>query len=125
MRMHPGIGLPLERIVPEGGLKTPDGIFLPPGTIVGINPWVVHMDKVIFGQDAAVFIPERWLQYESESEEDFKSRLAAMNSADLTFGAGSRACLGKYVSLLEIYKTIPTLFLKYDVSFCAPSHDCC
>lgn len=115
--MYPGVGLPLERIVPEGGLTTLDGIVLPPGTIVGMNAWVVHMDKATFGQDAASFVPERWLKSSSEDEEAFKTRLAAMKNADLTFGAGNRSCTGKNISLLEIYKIIPLLFMKYDVSF--------
>ena len=28
MRLHPGVGLPLERVVPEGGVQLPDGPFL-------------------------------------------------------------------------------------------------
>lgn len=123
MRMHPGVGLPLERVVPQSGLTTPDGTVLPPGTIVGMNPWVVHMDKTTFGQDAASFVPERWLQSPLESEEEFKTRTTSMKNADLTFGAGKRACLGKNVSLLEIYKIIPLLFMKYDMRLVDPTKD--
>jgi len=123
MRMHPGVGLPLERIVPKGGLTTPDGTILKEGTIVGMNPWVVHMDKTTFGQDAASYIPERWLPYPLESEEEFTARTTAMKNADLTFGAGKRSCIGKNVSLLDIYKAIPLLFMKYDVSCSHISHD--
>lgn len=117
MRMHPGVGLPLERIVPSSGLKTPNGTTLPSGTIVGMSAWVVHMNKTVFGQDAASFVPERWLQYQDiETEDEFKARLQNMNAVDLTFGGGKRICLGKHVALLQIYKLIPTMFLKYDVS---------
>jgi len=41
LRMHPAAGLMLERHVPQQGV-TIDGHFLPAGTIVGINPWVVQ-----------------------------------------------------------------------------------
>jgi len=34
-RLHPPIGFPLERIVPEGGLEV-DGYFIPPGTRVSM-----------------------------------------------------------------------------------------
>jgi cytochrome P450 len=30
-------------------------------TIVGINSWVAHRDTSVFGLDAHVFKPERWL----------------------------------------------------------------
>lgn len=116
MRMHPGVGLQLERVVPQTGLTTPDGTVLQPGTIVGMNAWVVHMDKATFGQDSASFVPERWLQSSFESDEEFNTRITAMKNANLTFGAGNRSCIGKNVSLLEIYKIIPLLFMKYDVS---------
>lgn len=32
------------------------------------------------------------------------------------FGAGHRSCLGKNISLLEIYKVVPTLLRRFDVS---------
>jgi hypothetical protein len=39
-----------------------------------------------------------------------------IRSADLTFGAGKRVCLGKNISILETYKVIPSFFLAFDVS---------
>lgn len=65
MRLHPGVGFPLERYVPEEGLKV-DDVFLPGGTIIGMNAWVVHHDKTIFGEDANDFRPERWIEAEPE-----------------------------------------------------------
>ena len=122
-RIHPGVGLPLERIVPEEGLTLPDGRFIPAGTIVGMNAWVVHGDRNVFGQDADSFRPERWLREEGESEEEFKMRLKNMKDADLTFGAGNRVCLGKNVSMLEIYKIVATLLLKYEMEFVDPKKE--
>jgi cytochrome P450 len=29
---------------------------------VGVNPWVVHFNKELFGDDAEDFRPERWLE---------------------------------------------------------------
>ena len=48
--IHPAISLPLKRIVPPGG-TTICGHFFEAGTVVGMNAWVVHRDKKIFGQD--------------------------------------------------------------------------
>jgi cytochrome P450 len=116
-RIHPSVGMLLERVVPEGGLELQDGTVLPPGSKVGMNSWVIHQSKSIFGQDAASFRPERWLRYaEHESESVYLERIANMKRHDLTFGAGKRVCLGKEMALLETFKVIATLFLKYNVS---------
>lgn len=68
-RMHPGVGLILERVVPAEGLMLADGRILSPGTVVGMNAWVVHQNKEIFGEDAEYFNPDRWLQSSQETEE--------------------------------------------------------
>lgn len=60
MRLHPAVGIPMPRYVPKGGAEI-DGKWYPAGTVVGVNAWVVHHDKEVFGQDADVFRPERWL----------------------------------------------------------------
>jgi cytochrome P450 len=60
MRMHPGVSFPLERIVPSGGAEL-CGVQLPGGTVVGVNPAVIHRNTDIFGADANEFRPERWL----------------------------------------------------------------
>lgn len=65
MRCHPAVSFPLERVVPEGGI-TLCGARFEEGTIVGINPAVIHRDKTIFGNDADEFRPERWTESSDE-----------------------------------------------------------
>ena len=113
-RLHPAIGMGLERTVSASGLLLPDGYTLPAGTNISINAWVLNRHAV-FGNELGEFIPERWLQQTHESTEAFNERIGTMKRADLTFGAGSRTCPGKNISLLETYKVIPTLFLEYDI----------
>ncbi|KFY20810.1 hypothetical protein V493_07618, partial [Pseudogymnoascus sp. VKM F-4281 (FW-2241)] len=105
-RVHPAAGLPLERVVPPAG-ATIAGHFVPGGTIVGCSAWVLHQNRDIFGSDAASFRPERWLARDSESEKGEAERIAGMNAAMFHFGSGSRTCIGKNISLLEIYKVVP------------------
>lgn len=65
MRCHPAVSMPLERVVPEGGMNICN-VYLPAGTVVGMNPSVVHHDKTAFGEDAAAFRPERWIEASDE-----------------------------------------------------------
>ncbi|KAF6810906.1 benzoate 4-monooxygenase cytochrome p450 [Colletotrichum plurivorum] len=120
-RMHPGVCMLLERYVPESGLTLPDGSFVPAGTAVGINPYVNGRNKTIWGEDVDTFRPERWLQSAGESDEAYKERLRLYNASDLTFGGGSRVCIGRNVALLETYKIVPTLIRKYEIALVDPN----
>jgi cytochrome P450 len=114
-RLH-GIGfLLLERIAPKEGLKLPDGTYLPPGTIMGMPPTGLKRRKVVYGADADVFVPERWMRKKGESDEGLAARRAVMERADITFGHGSRTCIGRNIVTLEIYKLIATLVGLFQV----------
>jgi cytochrome P450 len=65
LRMHPGVGFPLERYIPAEG-ATICGTELPGGTTVCANAAVIHMNKDVYGDDAAQFRPERWLEASPE-----------------------------------------------------------
>ncbi|KAH6988294.1 cytochrome protein [Ilyonectria sp. MPI-CAGE-AT-0026] len=105
-RMHPAVGTILPRVVPKGGVKL-GGFDFPEGTHVGANSWVLHYDKDAFGPDADVYRPERWLQPEAGRE--------SQNGMMFTFGAGSRACIGKNIALLEINKVVPQFVRNFDI----------
>ncbi|KAF5708566.1 cytochrome P450 monooxygenase oxidoreductase [Fusarium mundagurra] len=105
LRMHPATGLSLGRVVPSDG-ATLAGQYFPPGTVVGINAWVAHANTKVFGHDAHLFRPERWLDY----PEPVKEREAYF----MTFGQGSRTCLGKNISLMELSKAVPQIVRHFD-----------
>lgn len=67
MRLRPAVGLNITRHVPKEGIEL-DGVFLRGGTRVAVNGWVLHRDKDIFGEDADVFRPERWLEDEEKAK---------------------------------------------------------
>lgn len=114
-RMHPAPGLPLERIVPPQGAEIA-GHFIPGGTIVGCSAWVMHRNKEVFGDDVDVFRPERWLVDETKDKDQEEARIKEMTGTMLQFGMGSRTCIGKNISLLEIYKLVPSLLRRFEVS---------
>lgn len=105
LRLNPALALPLERVVPAAGLKIGE-TFIPPNTVVGINPWVFQRNRRIFGDDAESWQPERWLSKDTE-------RIKYMDQHILTFGAGKRTCLGRHIAMLELAKVVPALILRY------------
>ncbi|KAK4033039.1 Pisatin demethylase [Parachaetomium inaequale] len=124
MRLHPAVGMPLERYVPPEGLTLPGGAgYVPGGAAVGLNAYVVGRNKDVWGEDAEEFRPERWLRGEGEAEEVFKVRLQRMNAADLTFGGGSRICTGRNLALVEVYKIVATLVNRYEIELADPGKE--
>lgn len=123
MRMHPAIGMIMERYVPAEGLRLPDGSFVPAGTIVGMNPFIMNKNVVVFGQDADTFRPERWLQGENETTDEYHARLALMNNTDLTFGAGSRICIGRHIAIMQVFKVVATLIRRYRIELVEPEKE--
>lgn len=113
-RMHPAAGLPLERVVPPQGAEIA-GNFFKGGTIVGASAWVIHRRAEIFGLDAHDYRPERWLPEASADPEVESRRIKEMNGMMFQFGLGSRTCIGKNISLLEIYKVVPSLLRRFNV----------
>lgn len=128
MRMHPSVGLSMQRHAPAEGIETANK-FIPKGYRVGMNPAVIHYDKDVFGQDADDFKPERWLV----SDEEWK----AMDRNLLIFGAGTRVCIGKNVSityilplalltdapqisLVELHTLVPELLRRFNLEM---AHD--
>lgn len=74
MRCHPGVSFPLERVVPREGTSL-CGVHLEPGTIVGVNPAVIHQNVSIFGEDADQFRPERWTESEEQRVKTMEKHL--------------------------------------------------
>ncbi|KAJ9606533.1 Cytochrome p-450 [Cladophialophora chaetospira] len=109
MRLHPGVAYPLERYVPVEG-ATICGVELPGGTNVSVTAPVIHMDKTVYGEDAESFRPERWLEAEPE-------HLKLMERSFLTFGAGTRTCIGKNISILEMGKFVPQILRHFDLEW--------
>ena len=87
------------------------GTFVPGGTIVGCNAWVLHRRPEIFGEDVDAFRPERWLEANS-------SQLSLMKSSMFQFGAGARTCIGKNISMLEMSVTLPQQSMLMSVCMC-------
>lgn len=109
-RMHPAARWAPERVVPPSG-ATICGHFIPGGTVVGVNAWVIHRRTDIFGEDAHIYRPERWLKEREFSIE----KIHEMERMLLQFGSGNYTCIGKNISLLEMYKLVPAMFSKFQV----------
>ena len=126
LRLHPAVGMSLPRVVPEGG-TTFNGIYLPAETIIGANPWVIHRNKEVYGEDVETFRPERWMVEDKGDLRKCPVRHLLPSLLTITtdrfffaFGAGARTCIGKNISWMEMSKLIPTLFMHYNMELANP-----
>ena len=107
-RLYPSVGGILERVTPPQG-ATIQGKWYPGNTLVGCNAWIIHFRKEIFGDDCYEFRPERWIEGDPDN-------IKKMNNYFFAFGAGTRACIGRNISLLEIGKAVPHWLRRFHVS---------
>ena len=95
IRFSPSIPVILPRYATKDGFYL-HNIWIPEGTEIGANPYVINRDPTIFGADSHLFRPERWLQEHDKVKE--------MERNIFTFGYGVRQCLGSRFARMETQK---------------------
>ncbi len=97
LRIHPPVTGLMLKDVPAGG-DTINGYYVPSGTKIGYCAFGLFWDTKLWGDDARVFRPERWME---GSPEEIRRKEANM---DLVFGYGRWQCLGKSIAQVELNK---------------------
>ncbi|KAF4438615.1 trichodiene oxygenase cytochrome P450 [Fusarium acutatum] len=103
-RLSPGALCRLSRVNPSGIEQYGDWE-IPPGTIISMSIPDVLSDKAIWGSDASVFKPERWL-----------SGGTGLDRYLVTFSKGTRVCPGIELAWIETRLVIASLFRRYEMS---------
>ena len=106
LRASPSTPVTLPRIVSDGGLVL-NNTFIPPGTEIGANPYVINRDQSVFGADADDFNPERWVEDPDRAKQ--------MHKWMFTWGWGPRDCVGRPFARMIAQK----LLLQVRLSFSA------
>lgn len=100
----PATGLYPKTVPPQG--DTVDGKFIPGGTAIGMNAPGLLKSSALFGPDADLFRPERFLEVDDDA-----ARLGMERDVEMAFGYGRYMCAGKPVAFMELYKAF------FEVSF--------
>jgi cytochrome P450 len=82
LRFSPSVGAAFTRRTPQQGVEILPGNFIPGGTEVGVNNWVIGRNTDLYGNDAEVFRPERWMESEEKTRQ--------MKEYEFAFGHGAR-----------------------------------
>ncbi|KAK3352631.1 cytochrome P450 [Lasiosphaeria hispida] len=114
LRLYP-VPAELYKEAPAGGAVV-GGHALPGGTWIGCNMFSMMRRRDLWGEDADVFRPERWIEAGAGSER-FRSMASVV---DLVFGSGKFQCLGRSIGLMELNKVIVELFRHFDFAAVNP-----
>ena len=76
------------------------GQFVPKGTSIILTPWAINKSESMWGPDARVFNPERWLP-KYDGDKRAASGGATSNYAFLSFLHGPRSCIGQSFAKAE------------------------
>lgn len=115
-RLHAAIPGSEPRFVPPGETLSVslDGTkrAIPAGTVVSGQPWCMHHSPV-FGDAPDRFRPQRWLQQDDESQEEYELRIKTMNNSIFTFGQGNRMCIGMHLVALEVKLCVAAVYSEF------------
>ncbi|KAK2751927.1 hypothetical protein FQN55_008669 [Onygenales sp. PD_40] len=117
-RYSPPVTGIMPRISPRE--STICNIRVPPRTDVGWSARSVFRSKEIFGDDAELYWPDRWVRQDTTSAAGKKKLLDMERTVDLVFGAGKWGCLGKPISLIETNKIFVELLRRFDFTVVDP-----
>jgi cytochrome P450 len=85
---------------------------IPKGTPIIISSWATNVSRDLWGEDAMVFNPERWLKPGQSHTGGVSS-----NFANLTFLHGPRSCIGKDFARSEFACLLAAWVGRFELSF--------
>ncbi|PLB45247.1 cytochrome P450 [Aspergillus steynii IBT 23096] len=103
LRLSFGVIGRLPRVVPEPGAEF-NNYQVPAGTVVSMSSWTMHHDQNLFPEPEK-FDPDRWLDADHSR---YLERFL------LSFGKGSRQCVGMILAYCELYTTLGHVFRQFD-----------
>jgi len=87
---------------------------VPKGTQVMLVPWAINRSEALWGADARVFDPDRWLA-KSEADKRAASGGAESNYAFMTFLHGPRSCIGMSFAKAEFACLLATWVGRFEM----------
>jgi cytochrome P450 len=102
LRLHPSVPFDIKLVLADDVL--PDGTAVKAGSRLAYAPYSQGRDKALWGEDAATFRPERWLEMARRPS----------TYEYVAFNAGKRECLGKRLAEMEMVMLVASLVRRFD-----------
>ncbi|KAG0252874.1 Protein kinase alk2, partial [Linnemannia exigua] len=130
LRLHPPVSKNVKQAVDDDIL--PDGTRIYKGEFIGYSNWCMGRNKAVWGVDAELFVPERWLASSDASPPGVIPSIPLTTNPTtgrhispfgkfkpesqfkfIAFNAGPRLCLGMTFAQLEAMSTTCILLQRY------------
>ncbi|KAF9153459.1 Protein kinase alk2 [Actinomortierella ambigua] len=112
LRLHPPLNKNIKMASHDDVL--PCGTKVYAGDFIAFSPWIMGRSRAVWGDDAEVFRPERWIddlgKFKTQNQFKFNS-----------FNGGPRVCLGQTFATIEILQTTCLLLQRYTFKM-TPNH---
>ncbi|KLO94369.1 putative Benzoate 4-monooxygenase cytochrome P450 [Fusarium fujikuroi] len=94
-------------------VNTPGGVticdtFIPEGTDVMVSSHDIKNCTWMFGADASVYNPERWMHIDEQKRRD-------MERSAMGFSWGRRICMGQHLARILIKKLLASLIIAFEI----------
>ncbi|KAI8599049.1 cytochrome P450 [Dissophora ornata] len=119
LRLHPPVPKNVKQAVNDDVL--PDGTRVYKGDFIGYSNWCMGRNQAVWGVDAELFVPERWLIPDPENKSLFGKFKPESQFKFISFNAGPRLCLGQTFAILEAMVTTCILLQRYSFKL-PPNH---
>ncbi|XP_050374670.1 cytochrome P450 78A7-like [Argentina anserina] len=96
LRVHPPGPLLSWARLSTSDVQLSNGMVIPAGTTAMVNMWAIGQHPGVWGEEAHVFRPERFVESEGGADVDVRGRDLRL----APFGAGRRVCPGKNLGLV-------------------------
>jgi len=104
--------LPLSTPIVGASGTTYRELHIPKGTFVHASTFGYNINQDVWGSDAQVFRPERWLEQDDSKVE---TSLGVYGNL-LTFSAGARSCIGWRFAIIELQAFVARLVREFQFS---------
>lgn len=107
LRLYPSV--PQDSKVSVADDRLPDGTRIPAGCVIQFNNYAMGRSQKLWGEDAELFRPERWLGAEMPSAFKYPA-----------FNAGPRECLGKRLAWVEMKAILVGIYRTVKLTLAVP-----
>jgi cytochrome P450 len=84
LRIFSALAVSIPRVAGKDGVTIGDRTF-PEGTILSLNPWVIHYSKEFWGPDANEFSPNRWFEKDNAVREKYLISVSDIKSFNVLY----------------------------------------